>query len=75
MTTQSQKRSWLQEAGWSRHQRGFAWRKPAGDPDRSFYGLDDAFALAVDAGRTIGDNPVSEPPASPRDGPARMPDQ
>jgi hypothetical protein len=52
--SRAQMRRELQEAGWSRHQSGFAWRKPKGDPDRAFYSLEDAYRIvtSLDAGGT-----------------------
>jgi hypothetical protein len=56
MTSKAEMKRYLQEHGWSRHQRGYAWRAPT--PDRSFFNLEEAYTLAV----TSENEPTAPPP-------------
>ena len=56
MTTRAEMRRYLQEHGWSRHQRGYAWQPPG--PDRSFHNIDEAYTIAT----TSEIEPTASPP-------------
>jgi hypothetical protein len=45
VTSKREMKRFLQEHGWSRHQRGYVRRQPA--PDGDFHSLEDAYTIAM----------------------------